>query len=285
MVEITIAKSAGFCFGVSRAVQEVYQTLEKTKNRVVTFGEIIHNAHVVKDLENKGVKVIYTLEDTSEPNVHVIIRAHGVGPRIYEEIKKRGLNFSDATCPYVKKIHKLVHEKHSNEYAIIIVGDPNHPEVQGINGWCKGLAYIVSDSRDLENMEQINKPVCVVSQTTLSKNKWDEIIKIIKDKYRDAYICNTICSATSKRQNEAIELAKQSDAMIVIGDKHSSNTQKLYELCKKYCKSTYLVDCLGKIPNEIYAACKVGITAGASTPKWMIEGVVNSLKHSKDEYV
>jgi 4-hydroxy-3-methylbut-2-enyl diphosphate reductase len=276
-LEIIVAKSAGFCFGVSNAVKTVNNLLEKQKEPIYTYGPIIHNTQVVDLLASKGVKKINDI-DQATPNGHIVIRAHGVTPEIYKKILDKGLILEDATCPYVKKIHNLVREKSEEGYKIIIVGDKNHPEVIGINGWCNNKAYIADTVEDIEGLEPSDEKVCVVAQTTITKEKWVKITTELKKKFKNLLEFDTICSATSRRQNEAEEIAKHVDMMIIIGGKSSSNTQKLYDICKKHCNLTYKIETSGDLPPvDIKKIKKVGISAGASTPDWVIEEVIKKM--------
>lgn len=276
-MEIIVAKSAGFCFGVNNAVKLVNELIEKEKSGIYTYGPIIHNDQVVEKLNSKGVKSIESLEDAI-PERHIVIRTHGVTPQIYEDIKNKGLILKDATCPYVKKIHNLVNEKCKEGYDIIIVGDKNHPEVIGIKGWCNNTASVVDSIEDVDKLEIKNEKICVVAQTTLSKQKWENIIEHIENKYENILKFDTICSATSKRQNEVYEISQKVDMMIIIGGKHSSNTHKLYEISKRNCPLTYKVETSGELPPvDIKKIKKIGISAGASTPDWVIEEVINKM--------
>ncbi|HOP92257.1 MAG TPA: bifunctional 4-hydroxy-3-methylbut-2-enyl diphosphate reductase/30S ribosomal protein S1 [Acetivibrio thermocellus] len=276
-MEIIVAKSAGFCFGVSNAVKTVNNLLENQKEPIYTYGPIIHNAQVVDLFTSKGVKKIDDI-DEAEPNGHIVIRAHGVTPDIYKKISDKGLILEDATCPYVKKIHNLVKEKSEEGYKIIIVGDRNHPEVIGINGWCNNQAYIVDSVDDVEKLPTSDEKVCVVAQTTITNEKWLEVNTALKKKFKNILKFDTICSATSRRQNEAEEIAKNVDMMIIIGGKNSSNTQKLYDICKKHCNLTYKIETSGDLPPvDIKKIKKVGISAGASTPDWVIEEVIKKM--------
>lgn len=276
-MEIIVAKSAGFCFGVNNAVKLVNELLETEKSGLYTYGPIIHNDQVVEQLSSKGVETIENLDDVISGR-HIVIRAHGVIPQIYDSIKSKGLVLKDATCPYVKKIHNLVNEKSKEGYDIIIAGDKNHPEVVGINGWCSNKASVVDSIEDVDMLEIKNDKICVVAQTTLSKHKWEKLIEYIENKYGRIEKFDTICSATSTRQNEACEISQKVDLMIIIGGKHSSNTQKLYELCKKNCPLTYKVETSGELPPvDIKKIKKIGISAGASTPDWVIEEVIKKM--------
>ncbi len=282
-MNVTVAKSAGFCFGVKRAVNMVYEQIEKEKLPIYTYGPIIHNDEVVKDMEEKGVVVIKSLDEISNlPKGIVIIRSHGISRIEHETIEQAGFKIMDATCPFVLKIHRLV-EKHSGEGRhIIIIGNPDHPEVKGIRGWVigEGVSIInnVSDAEDF--CLKTDKKICIVSQTTFNYNKFQELVEIICKKGYDIFVLNTICNATEERQTEAREISKKSDAMIVIGDKNSSNTQKLFEICKKECENTYYIQTSkGMDYNKLRSINNVGITAGASTPNNIIEEVSKNVRN------
>ena len=281
-MKIIKAESAGFCFGVKRAVDTVYKCTETgTDEKIYTYGPIIHNEEVVKDMEKRGVRVIRSEEDLAAlKEGTVIIRSHGVEKRVYEELEKKGIHIVDATCPFVKKIHKIV-EKHSEQGdRIIIIGNPDHPEVQGIRGWAKSPVSVIRNVEEAENYScEQGKKICIVAQTTFNYNKFKELVEIILKKSYDVSVLNTICNATKERQTEARSIAETVDAMIVIGDKHSSNTQKLFEICRKACNNTYYIQTLGDLDlNQLGSVETVGITAGASTPNNIIEEVQNNVR-------
>ena len=281
-MNVILAKSAGFCFGVKRAVDTVYEEIKKGQ-AIYTFGPIIHNEEVVHDLEEKGVIVINDLDELKDkPLGTVIIRAHGVEKGIYEAIENLGFNIIDATCPFVLKIHRLV-ERYSGEGCqIVIVGNEAHPEVKGIKSWSTAESTTVIASReDAENLEiDKGKKVCIVSQTTFNYNKFQELVEIINKKGYDIIVLNTICNATEERQTEAKAIAKQVNAMIVIGGKNSSNTQKLFEICKNECKNTYYIQTVKDLkPAGFESVDNVGITAGASTPNNIIEEVQKNVRN------
>ena len=279
-MKIILAKSAGFCFGVKRAVDTVYQQVLLNHGKIYTYGPIIHNEEVVRDLEEKGVCVVETREQLKEcKDGTVIIRSHGVGKEIYNLLKENQISYVDATCPFVRKIHQIVEQYSREDYHVVIIGNENHPEVEGIKGWSSNLdaTTVISTPQEAENfLLKDGKKACIVSQTTFNNKKFQELVEIIREKgyIRDIRVLNTICNATEERQNEAAKLAETSDIMIVIGGRSSSNTQKLYEICKEECANTYYIqtqedlhlDTSGHIDN-------VGITAGASTPKKIIEEV------------
>ena len=237
-MKVITAKTAGFCFGVERAVNTVYEQIEAHRGETIyTFGPIIHNEEVIKDLEKKGVMVLHTEEelDTLEKGV-VIIRSHGVEKRIYDKLNKKGIVIVDATCPFVKKIHNIVQKESNLGKYIIIIGNPEHPEVEGIRGWAGDRVSVVQTAEDIKNLLLCNEEkVCVVSQTTFNYNKFQDLVEIIRKKSYDICVLNTICNATKERQTEAQRIAEEVDAMIVIGDKNSSNTQKLFEICASAC--------------------------------------------------
>lgn len=278
-MEIILANTSGFCFGVNRAVNTVYESARKYKMPIFTYGPIIHNTDVVSDLEEKGVKVINNIEELKgvEDGV-VIIRSHGVPPEVYNVLKENNILSIDMTCPYVKKIHKIVKENSEKGYHIIIIGNPVHPEVIGINGWCENHASIVSSLEDCYSLEKFDK-ICIVVQTTFSKGKWGPIREyLIGNKCNEYLDFNTICNSTGERQNEANELSKSVDAMIVVGGKHSSNTEKLYNICKKNCENTWHIENESELNlDEIKQFNKVGVTSGASTPNWVVDKLVNVL--------
>lgn len=281
-MEVKVAKSAGFCFGVQRAVDVVQREIENKKTPLYTYGPIIHNEEVVREFEELGVKVIP--EDTDEiyPKGTVIIRSHGVTKAVEENLREQGHEIIDATCPFVKKIHRAVAEHSQNGEYIVIVGNKNHPEVRGIVGWILGENYtVISDTKEAEDFSvNSNTSICIVSQTTFNHNKFQELVEIIIEKGYHNIVLNTICDATNKRQVEAAEIASKVDAMLVIGSKNSSNTQKLYEICKMKCKNTYYIQTAADFqPTVISSIESVGITAGASTPKKIIEEVQKNVRY------
>ena len=278
-MKLTIAKSAGYCFGVKRAVNMVYQEAEEAKVPVYTYGPIIHNSEVVNDLKKKGVKVINSREELEAlEEGTVIIRSHGVAREIYDLIHEKGLELVDATCPFVRKIHKIVEKAGNDGDQVIIVGSEHHPEVQGIKGWCTGEVHIISEASQLDGID-LNKPTTLVSQTTFNYKKFQDLVEKISETRYDILVLNTICNATKERQTEARQIAARVDAMVVIGDKRSSNTQKLFEICKEECLNTYYIQTLDDLDiNQLRSVESVGITAGASTPNKIIEEVQNNVR-------
>ena len=280
-MNVKVAETAGFCFGVQRAVDRVYELIGSDAAPIYTLGPIIHNEEVVSDLEKKGVAVICEKDLGSLKGGTVVIRSHGVGRRVYNTIKKYGLGYVDVTCPFVLKIHKIVERESSRGAHIVIIGDPGHPEVQGICGWCQGPYTVIRNAEDAEKFNiSPEKEVCVVSQTTFNYNKFKELVEILcKKRYDNSVlnigdILNTICNATEERQKEARNIAGEVDTMLVIGGRHSSNTQKLFEICKEECGNTYYIQTPVDLDSEMFHhSSYVGITAGASTPKKIIEEV------------
>jgi len=279
MREVILAKSAGFCFGVQRAVDTVYNNVDR-KN-VYTFGPIIHNEEVVKDLESRGVKVLESLKDLDKcQDGTVIIRSDGVSKAVYDTIKEKGLEIVDATCPFVLKIHRIVREESENGKKIVIIGNEKHPEVEGIMGWSTTPTYVVDSTEKAEALEfEEGTEICIVSQTTFNYNKFQELVEIISKKRYNTIIRNTICNATEERQTEAGDIAKRADAMIVIGGSSSSNTRKLYEICKNECDNTFYIQTLNDLDLKYLAGADcIGITAGASTPNNIIQEVFTNVR-------
>ena len=282
-MNVELAKTAGFCFGVKRAVDTVYQQIKQYRGeKIFTYGPIIHNEEVIKDLRSHGVEVLNDEEElkTADADV-VVIRSHGVAKYIYDILEERGITCVDATCPFVKKIHKIVAEKSAEGSYIVIVGNGEHPEVQGIRGWAGEQVTVVQTPEDAERFELPDKDqkVCIVAQTTFNYNKFKELVEIISKKRYDIVVLNTICNATKERQTEARQIAARVDAMVVIGDKRSSNTQKLFEICKEECLNTYYIQTLDDLDiNQLRSVESVGITAGASTPNKIIEEVQNNVR-------
>lgn len=275
-MKVITAKSAGFCFGVKRAVDTVYEEINRG-GKIYTYGEIIHNEEVVKDFESKGVTVLNSREELERlESGTVIIRSHGVSRDIYELIRKKPeIRLVDATCPFVVKIHNIVEEESKAGKEIVVIGDASHPEVQGIIGFSDTPVSVVQTREEAEKFSPSgDNGVCVVSQTTFNYSKFKELVEIFTKKGYSINTVNTICSATEQRQTEAREIASQVDVMIVIGGKHSSNTRKLYEICSEECRDTRHIQTLDDLnlgsPESIHC---VGITAGASTPNYIIEEV------------
>ena len=279
-MEVKVAKSAGFCFGVKRAVDKVYEQTNSSK-QIYTYGPIIHNEEVVKDLEKKGVRLISSVNELeSVKEGTIVIRSHGVSKNVYKAIEEQGLECVDATCPFVRKIHNIVEKESLDGKKIIIIGNGDHPEVEGIKGWCHTPAIVIESEKDIDSLqvEKMSK-FCVVSQTTFNYKKFQELVEIFQKKGYDVSVANTICNATEERQTEAREIAGQADAMIVIGGTHSSNTRKLYDICREECENTYFIQTLDDLHLVLPKSARlVGITAGASTPNNIIEEVQNYVR-------
>lgn len=285
MSEVTVAKSAGFCFGVDRAVKMVYSELEKN-TRVATLGPIIHNQDVVNDMKSRGARIISSVDELEEGET-VVIRSHGVGRSVYEQIAQKGNRMLDATCPFVSRIHKIVAEKSAEGYFILIAGDSTHPEVQGIVGHCDENCLVFKDNFELKDFFEkkylnLKKRVAIVAQTTYNIVIWGECLKVIPEDNPDVVIFDTICNATDARQSDARTLAQRSDLMLVVGGRHSSNTVKLFEVCSEYCKTYHIENADELLSLHLPAAEKIGITAGASTPAYIIKEVQTNMTENEN---
>jgi len=275
-MSIVVAKSAGFCFGVSRAVETVEKAAGEGKH-VVTLGPIIHNRHVVEKFEKLGVQVIDTPQQ-AQPGMTVIIRSHGVAEAVYLALEKQGVEIVDATCPFVKRIHEIVSKAQREGRLPIIMGTRSHPEVEGIAGWCSECK-VFETPEELEqwaNSQEVSPdlPVCIVSQTTSTENSWKKSVQIAKKQFTNLKIFDTICRATEFRQTEAAKLSAACEAMVVVGDAKSSNTGRLAMICREHCDRVQLVDNAAQLDPELFRGTTyVGITAGASTPAWIIKEV------------
>ena len=278
-IDVIIAEHSGFCFGVKRAVELAMTTPKTGAGNVYTWGKLIHNDHVVEDLRKKNIRPIdiKEIEVLGEEDT-VIIRSHGIGPDTYDKIKKTGASLVDATCPFVTNVQKKAKKYYDLGYQIILVGDASHPEVNGVNAWCKNSAIITKDGSELTTLPA---KVCVLSQTTQKLSNFEKTVKTASKLSPEVLSFNTICSATKERQKSAEELSKNVDAMIVIGGKQSSNSLKLYEICRGNCKNTVFVGDCTEIPETMFFDSKIkriGITAGASTPDWIIADVMEQVK-------
>lgn len=278
-MQIRLAKNIGFCFGVNRAVETAQKLVRESKRDIYTYGELIHNREVIERLRGEGVIPVDSLDDVPSGNI-LVIRSHGVPEAVISECKKRGIIVHDATCPFVKKIHDIVRSE-SRSKQVIIVGTDGHPEVVGIAGNCVGgKAVVVSSVEEAKMLDCDGKNVCVVAQTTCMVSKFVQISETIKKKCNNAIIYDTTCDTTRKRQEEAEKLSRECDRMMVIGDKNSSNTRKLAEICKKNCRKVVTIENSFDIALEnIYFDGIIGIVAGASTPDWMIMEVLRMENH------
>lgn len=276
--KICTAKTAGFCFGVDRAVKIVYNELDN-RNNVVTLGPIIHNKNVVSDLEARGCRSVAL--DEVRPEHTVIIRSHGVGRKVYESLSQLGCTVVDATCPFVDRIHKIACEKSESGYTVLIAGDSSHPEVIGIRGHCIGPSFVFAGCEDFENLVKTenlqSEKVVILAQTTYNKKIWGECRRLAEKLIPEALIYDTICSATAERQKEAAAIAEKSDVMIIVGGKNSSNTHKLKAVCEEYCRC-YLIEDAGELADiDLSGANFIGISAGASTPAYIIKEVQQTM--------
>ena len=278
-MEVRIADNAGFCFGVKRAMKMAWDELEnKSENNIYSLGPLIHNKQAVDRYKEKGLVEMDNLESIPSES-KLIIRSHGVAEKVYTESKAKNMEIVDTTCPFVKKIHDIVKDFSDRGYKIIIVGNPNHPEIIGINGWCNNEAIVINKLEEIDDMTfDPTQIYCVVSQTTANLESFDKIVQKLKTKINNLTVKNTICFATKERQISAIDLATEVDCMVVIGGQHTSNTQKLVNICKDLVP-TFSVETKEELEKEKFAGFKVaGVTAGASTPDWIIEEVINYLK-------
>lgn len=294
-MEIKRASNSGFCFGVKRALEKSEEEITRINNirykadlsdensnmekgRAFTYGPLIHNKSVTDDLQKRGLGIIESIEEAAQGD-SVIIRSHGVGPRVYKEAEDRGIHLIDATCPFVKKIQKLVMNAYEMDKSIVIIGDETHPEVIGINGWCNSTAAILGKVEDVDKL--CPGSYFVVCQTTLKKELMTDIVAALRDKGCQCEVVNTICSATSERQKSCMELSKEVDAMVIIGGRNSSNTKKLFDIASKNCKNTYFVENIGDLPLKDFVNYnKIGVAAGASTPECVIKEVIASMSEN-----
>ena len=279
-MEVILAQHAGFCFGVERAVEQVYEQAA-TGKPIYTYGPIIHNEEVVKDLAQKGVRVIESVSELAQiKEGTIVIRSHGVARKVCELIKERGLECVDATCPFVKRIHNIVEKESEAGKRVVIIGNAGHPEVEGIMGWAKTDTTVIGTLEEAQKfIYNPGEELCIVSQTTFNYNKFQDMVEILEKKGYNGSVVNTICNATEVRQTEARKIAAKVDVMIVIGGNHSSNTRKLYEICRQECVNTYFIQTLDDLHLDLPKSVRlVGITAGASTPNNIIEEVQNYVR-------
>lgn len=275
MREIIRADHSGFCFGVKAAIDKAEKAAEECDGKIYSCGSLIHNKLVTDQLAEKGIHVIKSPQE-AEPGSTVIIRSHGEGKAFYDEAEARDLELVDATCPFVARIHDLVQKAWQDGKQVVIVGDSAHPEVQGINGWCGGSAVIVNSGEEAEQITE--NDLFVVAQTTIRRAVFEEVLEVLTAKEKEMEVKNTICDATSNRQKSCMETAKQVQLMLVLGDKHSSNTRKLHDISKKYCDNTYFIENIKDLPLKEVGKCnKIGIAAGASTPECLIKEVITKM--------
>lgn len=278
---VVVAKSAGFCFGAGRAVNE----LEKALNEgcpIYTYGPILNNDILVNDFSIRGVRVINDVSKLKDlPKGKIVIRSHGVSKKVYDSIVATGFEVIDATCPFVKRIHNIVEKRSQCGETIVVIGNPKHPEVEGIVGWSKTGAIVLEDPKEIEKLSSfIEKKLCIVAQTTFNRNKFQEFLEIFNENSYNINVMNTICDATRIRQAEAEKVSQVADVMIVIGDPKSSNSRKLYDICRENCKVTYFIQTVDDVKGKYFGDVGlVGITAGASTPKYIIEEVQSYVRN------
>lgn len=279
-MEVTRAEHSGFCFGVRQAIEKTMEQIEQNdgSRRIFTCGQLIHNADVTEDLAAKGVGIISAPEE-AEPGDIVIVRSHGEAMDFFVRAERQGLTLVDATCPFVTKIHNLVRKAADEKKDIIIVGDKNHPEVQGINGWCDNNAFIANSPEDAEKFS--GSKAFVVCQTTLNEKTLEQVTEVLHNNNVEIEVENTICHATKERQQAAFELSKNVDAMVVIGGRNSSNARKLFEICKKNCNKSYFVENIEDLPlKELQKCNRIGVAAGASTPERVIKEVIANMSEN-----
>lgn len=281
-MEIIIAENAGFCFGVERAIDATYETLKNNNSKVYSIGPIIHNDIVINDLESHGLVVINDYAEALKlKNEKVIIRTHGIEKNIYEALKSNGNEIIDLTCPFVSKIHKIVSEYSDKGYKIVVIGDKEHPEVKGIISYAKTDIYVIINENDIKSLQMDkNDNICVVCQTTTNMDNAQKLVDILRDLFYNIKLVNTICNATQNRQNEVQKISKECEMMLIIGSSSSSNTKKLYEIAKENCNNTYLLNSVQDVKKiKIGKESRIGVSAGASTPKYLIEEILNNVRN------
>lgn len=285
-MEITIGKTAGFCFGVKRAVEISTEEVEKEKSQIYCLGELVHNNEVIKDLEKKGLKIIESIDEVIDDKAKVIVRAHGIEKEIYQKAYEKGIKLIDCTCPKVLKTHELAEEYKKKGYYIFLVGIANHPETIGTMSYCGENKSLIVQKEDIEeaikNLEKSKiKNVLVFAQTTYSIHRFEEIIQIIKSKLKEdiqIIIKNTICLTSEQKQKETEEISKKVDTMIIVGGKNSSNTKRLYDVAQKNCKNTILIQTKDELTKDIkHNSEKIGIMLGNSTPQKSIDDIIKFL--------
>ncbi len=277
-MKIVLDKNAGFCFGVKNAVDIVFALSKNNKGKnIYTYGPLIHNNQVIEKLSQNKVQAVDEIDENLDKNSLVAIRSHGISEDKYKLLESLDIEYIDCTCPYVLKIHRIVNEHYKNGYQIFIVGDSNHAEVQGINGWCRNNAVIIESAASVERLPEYDK-ICIVAQTTITQLLWLTVLNAVKQKYNEVVVFDTICSATENRQKSAAELAKTVECIIIIGSRESSNTKKLYQICKEINKDTIHIETAEELfLDNIKKFKSIGITAGASTPDWIIKEVVTKM--------
>lgn len=276
-MQIKVARNSGFCFGVEKAVNKAFDATQQNKENIYSLGPIIHNKQVIGKLMETGLDVVNTVDEIHQGTV--IIRSHGVGKDIYDQAKIKDLEVIDTTCPFVRRIQNIVKDYYQKGYKIAVIGDPKHPEVIGINGWCENQALIVQSESDIPTDINHFEKLCIVVQTTMPLTRFETLSEKLSQQAEHVEKFDTTCFATKERQESAKELALEVDAMVVIGGYNSSNTQKLVDICKKVRPtSTFHIETSSALDlNDFKKFNSVGITAGASTPEWIIQDVIKYL--------
>ena len=281
-MRIIIGEHAGFCFGVKRADETAFACAQEKLN-AVTLGPLIHNPQEVERLCRAGIPSVESMDEVGDGQT-MIIRSHGVAPSVYEQARARGLSVIDATCPHVARIHDLVARYSEQGDTVIIVGEADHPEVRGIAGWAKGPVLMIPDAETAASIPVPDRAL-VIAQTTLREESFQRVLEVLEPRIREMTVRKTICGATEHRQEEARQLARTADVMVIVGGKNSSNTTKLAETCRSLCRRSYLAEVPEDLRGEMFRnAVTVGVTAGASTPQWLLDQVVDRIR-SIDEGV
>lgn len=279
-MKIYIAEYAGFCFGVERAINIVEEQAE-VKANVRTLGPIIHNPQMVQKFEKSGVSVAKTAEELGEKD-SVVLRSHGITKEIYETLKKNKVDIIDATCPFVNKAHEEAARLSRNGYTVVVLGEKDHPEVKGIISYIENDYFVITDESQVQNIPQ-REMIGLIAQTTQDKDTFERVKAALSAKTEDLKVVNTICNATTLRQNAAKKLAKIVDLMLVIGGKNSGNTTRLYKICKNLCKNTFHIETSAELSKDMFDNINsVGITAGASTPDFLIKDVIEYINEVKN---
>ncbi len=280
-MKIKIANHSGFCYGVKRAIDLAVKN--SSDETTYSYGDIIHNKDEINRLKSYNIEPVYDIEDIDR-DAKVVIRSHGEPKSTYDRLQAQNVNIVDATCPYVKRIHSLIEDYSTNGYTVFLIGNKNHPEVTASMGWAKGDIFVFGDPKEIEGFEKKIDKILVLAQTTIKESLWDSCAQIINKKYKNVVFINTICSATSLRQNSTRELAAAVDAMLIIGGKKSSNTKKLYEISYSVNKNTFFYENKDEIIVQKFKIYDIiGISAGASTPKWVVDELVEKLLNESEE--
>lgn len=277
-MKITVAQNTGFCFGVSRAIKLAEKLIQTREKNIYSLGEIIHNPQVVEKLEKAGLRTIDEATEVTEG--HILIRSHGISLPLLEKIKEKGLKIIDATCPFVKRIQRIVKKLAGENYTVVIIGDQNHPEVKGLVSFAQQKARVIKTKFQAQKLKPLRK-LGIVAQTTISKELFYQITQVLLPRASEVRVYNTTCQATQKRQKAAVALARKVDLMLVVGGRNSANTSLLYQLCRQINKNTHQIEHAGEIKRtwwEKNPLSSLGITGGASTPDWVIKEVVRECK-------